>query len=187
MAVSFDSKSMSEDSIMISSTGNIETNNREIQALNNSYPLNNRSASLGILENTIGVSGMTRRRNSEIDLVRASVSPKTLLFFFKSPIDDNVIKGAKEAEKIANKAKIILNGHLSLFLDVSFLSNFLLGFIISVFSNFLRPVLDIFGLFILLSLFDFKALIISIINLNKFQKYFIISSLLKLLIILLYR
>ena len=108
MAVSFDSKSMSEDSIMISSTGNIETNNREIQAFYNSYPLNNRSASLGMLENTIGESKMTRRRNSEIDLVRASVSPKTLLFFFKSPIDDNVIEGVKEAEKIAKKANLKL-------------------------------------------------------------------------------
>lgn len=108
LAVSFDKNGMSEDSIMISSTDNIESNNIPIADFFRQYPLERRSASLDMLRNTVGVSDMTNRANNEIDLIRSSVAPQNLLIFFNRPINDKTIEGIKMAEQLAKKSNLKL-------------------------------------------------------------------------------
>lgn len=105
LAITFDGKGLSEESILMSSTGNVETNNRPIVTFYEKYRgLDRRSATQDMVETTIGSSGMVRRRNSEIDLVRSAVTPQSLMVFVKMPITDKALEGLEHAKALAEQS-----------------------------------------------------------------------------------
>ena len=57
-----------------------------------------------MLNNTVGTTD--HRINSEIDLVRSSVSPQSLLFFCSSNITPDVLVEMKKAEELAKKSNL---------------------------------------------------------------------------------
>ena len=106
MAVSIDNRGMSEDSILLSSTDNLESNNAPLSTLSSTEKVRRRDASLNQLENTVGQSDMTRRINNEIDLVRSSINPSSLLFFYTEPITEKVLSGLEQARAIAKQSDL---------------------------------------------------------------------------------
>ena len=108
MGVTFDGDSLNEESILISSTSNIESNNRPLHSFDDAYPLERRSATLNMLQNTVGNSYMVHRTNSEIDLIRSGVEAKSLLLFFNEPITNKVLDGVRKARELAKKNNLKL-------------------------------------------------------------------------------
>lgn len=108
IGVTFDKRGLTEDSIMLSSTDNLETNNMPIVYFDDRRTIRRSSATLDMLKTTTGFSDMTRRINNEIVLITSSVSPKCLLIFFNTPITDEIIGGIRKAQRLAAKSNLKL-------------------------------------------------------------------------------